>query len=77
MIGMNLELMNQYVKYVADRLLVYLNYNKIYNVSNPFDFMEKIGLLSKDNFFENKPTNYQKAHTSDNANWEFNILEEF
>ena len=44
LIGMNSGLMNQYIEYVADRLLVLLGYNKIYNVGNPFDFMENISI---------------------------------
>jgi ribonucleoside-diphosphate reductase subunit M2 len=78
MIGMNLEAMNKYTRYVADRLLVYLGYKKMYNVNNPFDFMEKIGLLNKDNFFENRPTTYQKSHNENNgASWKFKILTDF
>lgn len=65
LIGMNVELMHQYIKYVSDRLLVMLGYEKIYHVSNPFDFMETIGLLSKDNFFEKRPTAYQKSHNEE------------
>jgi ribonucleotide reductase beta subunit family protein with ferritin-like domain len=78
MIGMNLDSMNSYTEYVADRLLVYLGYEKLYNSTNPFDFMEKIGLLNKDNFFENRPTSYQKSHNENNdASWNFKILEDF
>ena len=78
LIGMNNTLMNQYIEHVADRLIVYLGYNKIYNVSNPFDFMESIGLLSKDNFFETRPDDYQKSNNGDNnASWKFEIVEDF
>jgi len=78
MIGMSAEHMNQYIEYVADRMLVYLNYEKIYNGGNPFDFMETIGLLSKDNFFETRPDGYQTAHNEDNrADWKFTIEEDF
>lgn len=78
MIGMSAEHMNQYIEYVADRLLVYLNYDKIYNSTNPFDFMETIGLLSKDNFFETRPAGYQTAHNEENrADWVFTIEEDF
>ena len=52
LIGMNSELMNQYIKFVADRLMVQLGYEKYYNISNPFDFMELISLRPKSNFFE-------------------------
>lgn len=78
LIGISIDSMMCYVNYVSDRLLVMLNYEKIYNVKNPFEFMETIGLLAKDNFFENRPDSYQKAHNEDNKKkWQFKILEEF
>ncbi len=78
LIGMNVELMNQYTKYVSDRLIVYLGYEKIYNVTNPFDFMESIGLLNKDNFFEMRVDAYQSAYNQENRkDWKFNVLENF
>ena len=52
LIGMNSELMSQYIEFVADRLLTQLNYEKIWNTENPFDFMELISLRPKSNFFE-------------------------
>jgi ribonucleoside-diphosphate reductase subunit M2 len=58
LIGMNSELMSQYIRFVADRLCVQLGYKKIYNVSNPFDFMELISLEWKTNFFERKVGEY-------------------
>ena len=58
LIGMNAELMTQYIKFVADRLAVQLGYKKIYNVSNPFEFMELISLESKTNFFEKRNDSY-------------------
>ena len=61
LIGMNSNLMTNYIKYVADRLLIELNYSKIFNVTNPFDFMESISIEGKTNFFENRPTQYQKS----------------
>ena len=61
LIGMNAELMTQYIKFVADRLSTQLGYGKIYNVTNPFDFMERISLEGKDNFFEKRVTSYAKA----------------
>ena len=61
MIGMNSDLMTQYIKFVADRLLVDLGYNKLFNVINPFDFMESISIEGKTNFFESRPTQYQNA----------------
>lgn len=61
LIGMNARLMQQYIEYVADRLLVELQCPKIYNSENPFDFMENISLSGKTNFFEKKVGEYQKA----------------
>ncbi|XP_014243405.1 ribonucleoside-diphosphate reductase subunit M2 B [Cimex lectularius] len=61
MIGMNCDLMKQYIEFVADRLLVELNCPKKYNSVNPFDFMEHISLEGKTNFFEKKVGEYQKA----------------
>lgn len=62
LIGMNCNLMSQYIEMVADRWLVLLGYNKIYNTQNPFPFMEMISLNEKVNFFENVVTNYQRAN---------------
>ena len=62
LIGMNSELMSQYIRFVADRLCVQLGYKKIYNVSNPFDFMELISLEGKTNFFERKVGEYALAN---------------
>ena len=62
LIGMNSESMGQYLEYVADRLIVELGYKKYYNVTNPFTFMETIGMLGKTNFFESRPLDsYQSA----------------
>jgi ribonucleoside-diphosphate reductase beta chain len=61
LIGMNADLMSQYIEFVADRLLVELGNPKIYNVSNPFDFMDMINLQGKTNFFEKRVGEYQKA----------------
>ena len=61
LIGMNADLMTQYIKFVADRLAVQLGYKKIYNVSNPFDFMELISLEGKSNMFERKIADYALA----------------
>ena len=65
LIGMNCESMGQYIEYVADRLVVELGYKKIYNVQNPFSFMETIGMSDKTNFFESRPTQYQSAFNQD------------
>ena len=61
LIGMNVNLMKQYIQYVADFLLVQLNYSKIWKVDNPFPFMEKISLESIGNFFEQRISEYSKA----------------
>jgi ribonucleoside-diphosphate reductase beta chain len=61
LIGMNSDLMGQYIEFVADRLLVELGCPRIYNSSNPFDFMEMISLQGKTNFFEKRVGEYQKA----------------
>lgn len=61
LIGMNATLMTQYLEFVADRLLVDLDCEREYNVSNPFDFMDMISLQGKTNFFEKKVAEYQKA----------------
>jgi len=61
LIGMNSDLMIQYIKFVADRLVVQLGYKKIYNVTNPFPWMELISLESKANFFEKRVSEYALA----------------
>jgi ribonucleoside-diphosphate reductase beta chain len=61
LIGMNSDLMSQYIEFVADRLLVELKCGKLYNATNPFDFMEMISLQGKTNFFEKRVGEYQKA----------------
>ena len=58
---MNATLMSQYIEFVADRLLVALGNEKIYNVTNPFDFMDMISLQGKTNFFEKRVSDYQKS----------------
>jgi len=58
LIGMNSKLMSQYIEFVADRLIVQLGYEKIYNTNNPFDFMEMISLEGKTNFFEKRVGDY-------------------
>ncbi|MBB2147061.1 ribonucleoside-diphosphate reductase [Pedobacter sp. LMG 31464] len=61
LIGMNAKLMSQYIEFVADRWISELGYKKIYNASNPFDFMEMISLQGKTNFFEKRVGDYQKS----------------
>ena len=62
MIGMNTNLMTQYIEFVADRLCTQLGYDKIYNSANPFDFMELISVESKVNFFERTNSEYALAN---------------
>lgn len=61
LIGMNAVLMTQYLEFVTDRLLVELGCKRVYNTSNPFDFMDMISLQGKTNFFEKKVGEYQKS----------------
>jgi ribonucleoside-diphosphate reductase beta chain len=61
LVGMNDKLMAQYIEFVADRLSSQLGYGKIYSTANPFDFMERISLEGKDNFFEKRVTSYAKS----------------
>ena len=61
LIGMNKELMSQYIEFVADRLSTQLGYGKIWSTTNPFDFMERISIEGKDNFFEKRVSTYGKA----------------
>ena len=76
LVGMNSELMTQYIKFVADRLVVQLGYKKIYGVSNPFDFMELISLEGKTNFFERKVGEYSLANKNKNDGI-FELTDEF
>ena len=78
LIGMNAVLMSQYIEFVADRLAVQLGYPKIFNVANPFDFMERISLEGKDNFFEKRNANYAKAGVGKTAaEMSFSTAEDF
>lgn len=75
LLGMNADLMTEYIKFIADRLLVDLGYSKLFMATNPFDFMESISVEGKTNFFEKKTSQYQKSSvfnkTRDSA-FEFN-----
>ena len=64
LIGMNAKLMRQYIEFVADRLLISLGNDKVYNVTNPFDFMDMISLQGKTNFFEKRVSDYSKANVA-------------
>jgi ribonucleoside-diphosphate reductase beta chain len=66
LIGMNAKLMTQYLEFVTDRLLVELNCDKVYNATNPFEFMDMISLQGKTNFFEKRVSEYQKAGVLNN-----------
>ncbi|MFD2784276.1 ribonucleoside-diphosphate reductase small subunit [Hymenobacter rubripertinctus] len=78
LIGMNAKSMNQYIEFVADRLLESLGYSRIYNATNPFDFMEMISLQGKTNFFEKRVAEYQKAGVmSERTENAFSLDEDF
>jgi len=76
LIGMNAGLMTQYIQFVADRLCLQLGYDKIYNVSNPFDFMELISLEGKVNFFERLNDSYALANKNKDDST-FELSEDF
>jgi ribonucleoside-diphosphate reductase beta chain len=78
LIGMNARTMSQYIEFVADRLLVSLGCGKIYNATNPFDFMEMISVQGKTNFFEKRVAEYQKAGVmTERADNMFSLDEDF
>jgi ribonucleoside-diphosphate reductase beta chain len=79
LIGMNSDLMCQYIEFCADRLLLALGCDKYFNASNPFDFMEMISLQGKTNFFEKRVAEYQKSGVMNNKeeNNVFNLDEDF
>ena len=79
LIGMNAELMCQYIEFVADRLLVALGCNKVWNATNPFDFMELISLQGKTNFFERRVGEYQKTGVAQSSSEQnaFSLDEDF
>ena len=60
-------MMSQYIRFVADRLLLQLGYDKLYNVANPFSWMEMISMEGKTNFFEKRVGEYQKSGVKDGA----------
>jgi ribonucleoside-diphosphate reductase subunit M2 len=76
LIGMNSIMMTQYIQFVADRLCVQLGYDKIYNVTNPFDWMEMISLQGKTNFFEKRVSDYALADKT-KSNDTFELTEDF
>jgi ribonucleotide reductase beta subunit family protein with ferritin-like domain len=76
-IGMNKEMMSQYIEFCADRLLVSLGYDKLYHVANPFDWMEMISLQGKTNFFEKRVGEYSKSMPTPETNNVFTLDAEF
>ncbi|MGB1104409.1 MAG: ribonucleoside-diphosphate reductase small subunit [Crocinitomicaceae bacterium] len=78
LIGMNADLMQQYIEFVADRLLGELGCDKVYNSTNPFDFMDMISIQGKTNFFEKRVAEYQKAGVLNSGeNQSFSLDEDF
>ena len=77
LIGMNMELMTQYIQYVADRLLLMLGIEKQYSVQNPFDWMEMISIQGKTNFFEKRVGEYSNVANSDTADNVFELGDDF
>jgi ribonucleoside-diphosphate reductase beta chain len=77
LIGMNSDLMKQYLEFVADRLLVDLGCSKVYNSENPFDFMTNISLQGKTNFFEKRVGEYQKSGVMNKSEDPFDFDGEF
>ena len=76
LLGMNANLMKQYIEFVADRLLLALGNQKYYKATNPFDFMESISLAGKTNFFEKRVGDYQKAGVMASTNKKEENVEE-
>lgn len=68
LIGMNNELMLEYIEFVSDYLLVSLGCQKHYNTANPFNWMDMISMQGKTNFFESRVSSYQKANVMQSAN---------
>jgi len=77
LIGMNSDLMSQYLEFVADRLLVSLGCSKVYGSENPFDFMTNISLQGKTNFFEKRVAEYQKAGVLNGSSDAFDLDVDF
>ena len=77
LIGMNMELMKQYIEYVSDRLLLMLGLEKVYNSSNPFPWMELISVQGKTNFFEKRVGEYSNIAGSEKENNVFELDDDF
>ena len=74
---MNADMMCDYIEFVADRLLLALGCEKVFNATNPFDFMEMISLQGKTNFFEKRVGEYQKAGVMNEGGKAFSMDEDF
>lgn len=74
LLGMNCKLMSEYIEYTCDRWLVLLEYPKIYNTRNPFTFMAKLALPTKENFFDGDVTEYTRVGLADT---EFSMNDDF
>jgi ribonucleoside-diphosphate reductase beta chain len=68
LIGMNADLMKQYIEYVTDRLLINLGQERYFNTKNPFDFMANIAMNNKTNFFEKRVAEYNKSGVANSLN---------
>lgn len=77
LIGMNKDLMSQYLEYVTDRLLTDFRIPKVFNSTNPFDFMQNIALENKTNFFEKRVAEYSKSGVGTESNKNFTLDEDF
>ena len=73
---MNADLMEEYIKFVADGLIKDLGYSKLYNVENPFTWMEALSIEGKTNFFEHRPTQYQRADVLNKTKNEAFVIDE-
>ena len=77
LIGMNMNLMKQYIEYVSDRLLLMLGLEKVYNVENPFEWMELISIQGKTNFFEKRVGEYANLSNTEKEDNVFTVSEDF
>jgi ribonucleotide reductase beta subunit family protein with ferritin-like domain len=77
LIGMNQDLMKQYIEYISDRLLLMLGFEKIYHTSNPFDWMEMISIQGKTNFFEKRVGEYSNIANSKVEDNVFDLTSDF
>ena len=77
LLGMNSDAMTEYIKFVADRLLLMLGYQKFWNVENPFPWMESISMEGKTNFFEQRVTQYKKFKPKNEEDATFELTDDF